>query len=330
MSTSDWTVLVLGRIHQDGLDRLNAAEGINVVTRPDKPDDLEEVVSEADAIIVRITPITEAVVARAPKLKLVARHGVGYDAVDVEALSRRGIPLALVGDVNSGAVAEHTLALMLALAKQVGLQDAEMRKGNFAIRDAFAARELSGKTILVAGFGRIGRAVARLCQAFSMTVNVYDPYVPGDVIREAGFGHVPDFRAGLPEADWVTLHVPKTPETQSLLDAEALQMMKPGAMLINVARGGLVDEAALIGALESGHLAGAGLDVFEQEPLPADDPLTRSDKVLLTPHSGAFTEECVRRMAIICAENVLARRSGNLNPSLVVNAEVLGKATGGS
>jgi D-3-phosphoglycerate dehydrogenase len=313
-----WKVLVLGRIHQGALARLRERDQFDVVERPDMPSDLLAQVQDTDVIIVRITPIDRRTIAAAPRLKLVARHGVGYDAVDVAALTTRGIPLAVVGDVNSGAVAEHTLALLLALSKKLRQYDIDLRTGNFSIRDSFSTFELNGRSILIIGFGRIGRKVTKLCQAFGMSVLISDPFMSESDVSKAG-ATLMDISSALPIADVVSIHAPKMPGTGPIIGAAELRAMKEGAVLINVARGGMVDEAALVEALLSGHLAGAGLDVFDTEPLPHDHPLVFLPSVVLTPHSAAFTAECVRRMGDACVNNVLSFAADRLDPALVVN-----------
>lgn len=316
-------VLILGKLHAAGLERLGAVAGIEIEELPDHAAELPDRVADADAIIVRMTPIDTDLIDAAPNLRIVARHGVGYEAVDVDALTRRAIPLALVGDVNSGAVAEHTLALMLALAKRLVAYDQATRAGEFAISDSFSARELSGRTVLILGFGRIGRQVARRCAAFEMSVVVADPFVEASVVREAGYRYLGDFHDALGEADYVTVHVPKSPDTEYLIGAAELGAMKPEASVLNLSRGGIVDEAALRDALVAGRLRGAALDVFEDEPPASDNPLFALDSVVVSPHCAALTEECARRMALACAENVLAVLDGRLDPALVVNREVL-------
>ena len=316
-------VLVLGKIHPAGIDRLGEA-GCTVRELPDHPADLTGHVADTDAIIVRMTRIDAAAIEAAARLRIVARHGVGYEAVDVDALTARGIPLALVGDVNSGAVAEHTLALMLGLAKRLAAYDRATRRGDFAIRDSFSARELSGKTVLVIGFGRIGREVAKRCACFGMSVIAADPFVEASTVEKAGYAHVSDFRPALDRADYVTIHVPKTPGAGYLMGASEFAALKPDAVVLNLSRGGLVDENALHDALLAGRLRGAALDVFEDEPPGRDNPLFALDSVIVSPHCAAFTEECARRMALACAENVVAAFDGRLDPALVVNRGVLG------
>ena len=316
-------VLVLGKIVDAGLEILRAASDVEYIELPQHAPDLMEHVPDADAIIVRMTAITEDVVAAAPNLKIVARHGVGYERIDVPALTAKGIPLALVGNVNALAVAEHTLAMMLTVAKKFLPYDKATRTGNFGISDSFSATELNGKTILLAGFGRIGQEVAQRCKAFGMDVLIADPFVQAADVEAAGYRFTGDFKAALPEVDWVSIHIPKTPETENFIAAPEMAAMKEGAYLVNVSRGGMVDEAALYEALKSGHLRGAALDVFEPEPPGVDNPLFELDNFLASPHCGAFTEECAQRMSSACAHNVLAAFAGNLDPAVVVNKEVL-------
>ncbi|MGH6960143.1 MAG: NAD(P)-dependent oxidoreductase, partial [Dongiaceae bacterium] len=253
------------------------------------------------------------------------RHGVGYDNIDVATLDRRGIPLTLVGNVNALSVAEHALFMMLALAKRCVAYDRATRDGNWNIRDSFGATELFGKKLLLLGFGRIGREVTRRAQAFGMIVMAYDPFVRAEAMYAARVQPVTDLRAGLPDADFVSIHLPLTPETKGIINAEALATMKKSALVISTARGGIVDEAALASALKAGTIRGAGLDVFDAEPPPAHDALLKLDNVLLSPHSAGLTEECAMRMAEVSARNVLAGLDGKLDPDLVVNKQTLRK-----
>ena len=317
-------VLVVQPIHDVGLDLLRARDDVAVSVVDDPGDEaLRAHLAEAEGVIVRNDRVDADMLAVARKLKVVARHGVGFDNVDVAALTRRGIPLAVVGDVNAVAVAEHTLYLMLAVARKSFALDRAVRTGRFAERDVIAATELWQKTLLVVGYGRIGRRVAALGRAFDMTVLVYDPLVAAAEIDAAGCRPAADFHAALPEADFVSLHAPLTGETANLIGGAELGAMKPTAILINAARGGLVDEAALHRALVDGAIGGAGLDTFAQEPPGPDNPLLALDNVVLSPHSASLTEECRRRMAIACAQHVLDAFDGTLDPAVVVNPETL-------
>ncbi|PZF78754.1 3-phosphoglycerate dehydrogenase [Aestuariivirga litoralis] len=321
-------ILVAGKLHAAGLERLKAAKDMSF-TLVDEIS-LESYlphVGTADAVILRTQPMTAEVVAAAPNLKIVSRHGVGYDAVDVKALSARGIPLAIVGDVNSRAVAEHTLMLMLATARKAAQHDAAIRRGQWNVRNRFETVELDGKTLLLVGFGRIGRRVAQLANAFGMAVAAYDPFVKPEVMAKHGVRPEPDLVKALGSADYVSLHMPGT-TAGAVMWEEEIGAMKPGAILVNAARGGLVDEAALDRALREGRLAGAGLDVFKTEPPPADDPLLANERVLLSPHAAGLTAECAARMAVASVQNVLDHFAGRLDPALVVNAAELAQAPG--
>jgi D-3-phosphoglycerate dehydrogenase len=316
-------VLVLGRIHDAGMGLLKAGRvSWDLVASP-TPDEIQAKAPGADAILIRTAPLPGAVIEAAPRLKVVSRHGVGYDNIDVAACTRRRVPVTVVGDVNSVPVAEHALMLILALAKRTVAHDRAMREGNWAIRDAFGMTELAGKALLVMGFGRIGKAVARRAAAFDMQVHVFDPYVSDNVVADMGYQPVREVTAALPGMDYVSVHMPLSPQTRNMLDAAALARLKPSASVICTARGGIVDEAALAEALISGRLRGAGLDVFEQEPPPDDLPLLKLENVVLSPHCAGLTAESAVRMSTVAAQNCLDALAGKLNADLVVNREVL-------
>lgn len=317
-------ILVAGKLHAAGLERLKDAKDMTF-TLVDEVS-LESYlphVGAADAVVLRTQPMTADVIAAAPSLKIVSRHGVGYDAVDVAALNARGIPLAIVGDVNSRAVAEHTLMLMLATARKAAQHDAAIRRGEWNVRNRFETVELDGKTLLLVGFGRIGRRVAELAGAFGMAVAAYDPFVKPEVMAKHGVRPEAVLVKALANADYVSLHMPGS-TAGAVIWEEEIRAMKPGAILINAARGGLVDEDALDQALRDGRLAGAGLDVFKSEPPAPDHPLLANERVLLSPHAAGLTAECAARMAVASVQNVLDHFAGRLDPALVVNAADIG------
>jgi D-3-phosphoglycerate dehydrogenase len=280
---------------------------------------------EADAILLRTQPMTAAEIALAPKLKIVSRHGVGYDAVDVAALSARRIPLAIVGDVNSRAVAEHTLMLMLAAARRAVPHHIAATTGNWNERNRFDAIELDGKRLLIVGFGRIGRRVAQLSLGFGMTVTVYDPFVASAQLRPFNVQHEADIGAALEAADFVTFHMPGG-NSGPLVGEAQLARMKPSAIIINTARGGLVDETALDRALRERRLWAAALDVLVDEPPFEGHRLLGNPYVTISPHNAGLTQECALRMAEAAAQNILDAFDGTLNPGLVVNSRSLGLA----
>src|ERR1700754_1287020 len=257
-------------------------------------------------------------------MKVVTRIGVGFDAVDVPALSRRKIPLMVVGSANSPSVAEQALFMMLMLAKRANELHALVRDGQWSTRLGKLPFDLFGKSVLVIGFGRIGTRTAKRCLAMEMNVLVYDPYLPAAEIRNAGYEAVADLDATLARADFVSVHCPKTTETIGMFNAARLKRMKPSAYLINTARGGIIDERALYDALVSGKLAGAGLDVFEQEPPPVGQALHQLPNVIMAPHVAGVTWEAVDRMSEQTARNILSALDGEPIRQNVINQDVLG------
>jgi D-3-phosphoglycerate dehydrogenase len=257
-------------------------------------------------------------------MKVVTRIGVGFDAVDVPALSKRKVPLMVAGTANSPSVAEHALFMMLTLAKRAVEMHSCVRDNNWPARLGMLPYDLFGKTVLIVGFGRIGTRTAKRCLAMEMNVLVYDPYKSAAEIRAAGCDPVTDLEAALPGADFVSIHCPKNPETVGMFNAARLKLMKPAAYLINTARGGIVDEKALHDALVSGRLAGAGLDVFEQEPPPAGHSLFALPNVIMAPHVAGVTREAVDRMSEQTARNILSALDGEPIRQNVINQDVLG------
>jgi D-3-phosphoglycerate dehydrogenase / 2-oxoglutarate reductase len=258
------------------------------------------------------------------EMKVVTRIGVGFDAVDVPALSKRRVPLMVAGTANSPSVAEHAVFMMLTLAKRATEMHSIVRDNRWAARLGMLPYDLFGKTVLIVGFGRIGTRTAKRCLAMEMTVLVYDPYKPAADIKAAGCEPVSDLDAVLPRADFVTIHCPKNPETVGMFNAARIKLMKPAAYLINTARGGIVDEKALHEALLSKRLAGAGLDVFEQEPPPAQHPLLALPNVIMAPHVAGVTREAVDRMSEQTARNILSALDGTPIRQNVINQDVLG------
>lgn len=323
--TEPWRVLVVEAFDRAGMEMLAARQDINLNVVPGVTDSgFDRLLRTAHAVTLRMAPFTADLIEQARSLRVVSRHGVGYDTVDLEALTRRGIPLAVTGESNPATVAEHALALMLALARKLPQYDAAQRRGEFSWRLRAETVELLDKTVLLVGCGRIGQEVARRCAAFGMRVLVHDPYISADEVSAAGWTPAEDLEAAFAITDFVSLHAPLGPETEALIDAQALAVMKPTAFLINTARGGLVDETALVAALSEGRLAGAGLDVYDPQPPKADNPLFALDNVIVTPHSAGMTREGAARIGVACAQNVLDALDGCLNPDNVVNPGVLG------
>lgn len=280
--------------------------------------------SNVNAALLGPTPWGEAEIKNAKGLQVVARIGVGYDAVDVPALSRVKVPLMTTGIANSPSVAEQAVFFMMQLAKRGNDLHAMVQNGTWAQRFSMLPSDLGGKTLLIVGFGRIGTRTAKRCLAMEMNVEVFDPYVKAEAIKAAGCTPVTDLDAALARADVVTLHCPRTPETIGMINAQRLAKMKPTAFLVNTARGGIVDEAALHAALISKKIAGAGLDVFDKEPPPTDHPLLHMPNVIVAPHVAGVTKEAVERMGIQSVKNVLSVFDGAPIAENVVNKDVLG------
>ncbi|WP_027133323.1 hydroxyacid dehydrogenase [Geminicoccus roseus] len=313
-------VLVVGRVVDEGLAVLKARADVSFEMIPEgDPEELRARLPQTNGILVRTMKLPRDLLDAAPDLKVVSRHGVGYDNVDVGCLTERKIPVAIAATANAVSVAEHAFWMMLELAKRGREHEQAVRSDNWNWRLGSHAVELQGRRLLLVGCGRIGRELAARARAFGMSVDVFDPFAPAP----DGCRQVAELEAALPEADVVSLHLPRTAATVNLFDAAMLARMKPSAILVNTARGGIIDEAALADALRAGQIRGAGLDVLDQEPPPADHPLLRVDNLLVTPHVAGVTGEAMVRMAIESAENVLAGIDGRLDPGVVVNREVL-------
>jgi len=304
---SNWKVLLT-----DGLEE-NGQAILRTVAQVDNragisADELLQVVGEYDAMIVRgRTKVTAAVLEAARNLKVVGRAGVGVDNIDLNAAKAKGVIVVNSPTATTIAVAELTLGLMLAVVREIPRADATMKAGQW-IKKELEGRELWRKTLGVIGFGRIGSEVARRAAAFDMTILAYDPLLPADVIRQRG-GEPVTLDDLLARSDIITLHLPLDESTRNLINAEAFAKMKDGVYLICAARGGIIDEAALLQALESGKVAGAGLDVFATEP-PGATPLVTHPRVVCTPHIGAQTVEAQTRAAEDIANEVLAALQG--------------------
>jgi D-3-phosphoglycerate dehydrogenase len=295
-----YLIAVADPVNDRGLELLRAVPDFEVMYAAGKPDQLAQALPRAHALLVRSeTKVTAAMLAQAPNLRLVGRAGTGVDNVDVEAATRAGIAVVNTPGGNTVSAAEQAIALMLALVRRVPWAAESMRKGEWD-RKRFSGIELSDKVLGLVGLGRIGTHVATVARALGMDVVAHDPHVPAERAKELGIALLPLDQL-LARADVVSLHLPLVDETRNLIDRRRLALMKPTAVLVNTARGGLVDEAALLEAVEAGRLAGAALDVFEQEPLPRDSVLRKADRLILTPHLAASTTEAQERVAVeIC------------------------------
>ena len=297
-----------------------------VTTAPDpRPETILPLMDDTHGLILRTgITINRELIAAADELMVISRTGGGLDNVDVAAASEKGIIVTSNLGVNTISVAEHVLSMMLALSKRLSTMDHAMRSGNFGIRYQNLPRDIYGKTIGLLGFGRIGCELGKICrQAFDMQVLAYDPYLTDEKKAECTLWvKFVGLEELLAHSDVISIHVPLTDQTRHLVDETEFSLMKPDAILINASRGGVVNEAALVKALQNNQIAGAGLDVFSEEPVPADNPLLKLDNVILTPHTAALTRECVTRMATEAAKCVLDVFAGR-EPQNVANPKVL-------
>jgi D-3-phosphoglycerate dehydrogenase len=315
-------VLLSEEIHPEGKKILEGR--FEVLVAPDRSEQtLISMVKDVDAIILRTTSkITRKVIENAPKLKIISRTGAGVDNVDVEAATERGILVCNLPAVNNISVCEHVIALIMHLAKQLSFMDKAVRTGNWKARNSNVSVELEGKVLGIVGMGNIGALVAKKCHdGLGMKILAYDPYVK-EKFKDYDYEFTDSLERLFKEADFITLHSPKTPETKGMITRELIYSMKPTAYLINAARGGIVDEQALIDALKEKRIAGAGLDVFQQEPPPSDNELLRLDNVILTPHSAALTKEATIRMAVEAAKAVVDYFEGR-RPKYIFNINEL-------
>jgi D-3-phosphoglycerate dehydrogenase len=326
MAPNTKRVLVPDVMSAAGVAILKARDDIEVIVYPPAigAADLHGMLGDAAGIALSSTPYRKPELDASPRMQVVARIGVGFDAVEVPALSARGVPLMVTGIANSTSVAEQAVFFIMALAKRAATLDAVVRHNRWTERMNQLPGEITGKTVLVVGFGRIGTRTARRCAALEMVVQVYDPNIQASVIEAAGYQPVSDLDAALPGVDFVTIHCPKTPQTIGMFGPARLARMKAGAGLVNTARGGIVDEAALYDSLVGGHLRGAGLDVFDSEPTKPDNKLFQLEQVLLAPHMAGVTTESVIGMGVATARNILSVLDGSPIAENVVNQEVLG------
>ncbi|MBW3535541.1 MAG: phosphoglycerate dehydrogenase [Gemmatimonadetes bacterium] len=316
-----FTVVATDKVKTAALQALRDDERFEVLT-VEGGDELREALRRAHGLIVRsATQVDRDLLDGAPELRVVGRAGVGVDNIDLAAATERGVAVLNAPAGNTVSAAELTLALILATVRKVAEADRSVRSGEW-VRSRFGGIELRGKTLGLVGAGRIGSEVGRRARAFGMDVVAHDPYLTDERADDLGFERV-SFEEVLERSDVVSLHVPLTAQTRGLLDARTLRTMKPSAFLVNVARGGVVDEAALVEALEEGVIAGAALDVFEEEPLQEDSPLRRAPNLVLTPHLGASTSEAQELVAGEIAEAVRAALAeGDLSRAL--NAPAIG------
>jgi D-3-phosphoglycerate dehydrogenase len=297
-------VLVSDNLAETGIEKLQAVDEFEVeVNTSLTPDELVQVVKDYDALVIRsATKVTEEVIAAADNLRVIARAGIGLDNVDITAASKRGIVVMNTPEGNVITTAEHTIAMLMALTRNIPQACRSLKEGRWD-KKKYRGREVFHKVLGIIGIGRIGRVVAERAKGLKMNVIGYDPYINPEMVEKLGIEAV-TLDELLAKSDYITIHVPKTKETTDLVNADLFGKMKPGVFLVNCARGGIVNEAALLDALNEGTVAGAAMDVFAQEP-PKDNPLVDLEQVICTPHLGASTDEAQENVAVAVAEQVI-------------------------
>lgn len=297
---------------KEGMDLLKDKAKIYVADNPNPNNYLNEM-KDADALIVRIASCDKKVIENSENLKVIGRTGVGYDSVDVNEATKRGIPVVITPGANSKSVAEHTIGMIFELSKKLIQSDKEMRRGNWEVRNELGCFEIFGKKLGIIGLGAIGYEVAKIADALGMEINWYDPF-PSHQTVDNKWKRFDDYRDLLSEVDFLSLHVPLLESTKNMISMKELEKMKNTSYLINCSRGGIINENELIKAVNEGIVAGAALDVFEEEPLRKDSKIVDIEKIILTPHSAAQTREAVVNMATMCVEGCEAILSGRKWP----------------
>ena len=310
-------ILVIQPIHEEGINLLknNSNFEYEVVDNVDT-EFLKSKIKECDGISIRTAKLSGDVIEAANNLKIISRHGVGYDNIDLEVSKKKDITLAITATANAVAVAEHVMFMILNISKRGSMYDDTVKSGKFNERNKLPKTvELWNKNILIAGFGRIGQALIKRCLGFEMNVFVFDPFVSKEFIEKRGGTKVDNLSETSKDMDAMSLHIPLNDETKNIINYELLKSMKKNCIIINAARGGIVNEVDLDRALNENLIFGAGLDVFETEPPAENNPLLKNKKVFLSPHTAAFTEECMIRMGKETIQNIFDFFDGNLENS---------------
>ena len=313
-------ILIIQPIHESGIELLK--NNINYefeIIEDTEISNLKSKIVDCDAVSIRTANLPAEAINAAENLKIISRHGVGYDNIDLKSSKDKNITIAITATANAVAVAEHVMFMLLSISKRKNMYDDSVKTGKFNERNRLPKTvELWNKNILIAGFGRIGKALIKRCLGFEMNVFVYDPFVSSDVIENIGGKKVENLEDSIKKMDAVSLHVPLTEKTKNLINYELLKTMKKNCIIINAARGGIVNETDLDRALNENLIFGAGIDVFEKEPPIDNNPLLKNEKVFLSPHTASFTEECMTRMGIETIQNIVDFFDEKLDKSKIV------------
>ena len=312
-------ILVIQNIHQEGINLLKGNSSYEFEIFDEINEDLKQKIVDCDAISIRTAKLPNEIISSAKKLQVISRHGVGYDNIDLKSTKEIGATLTITATANAVAVAEHVMFMLLNISKRKDMYDQSVKLGKFNDRNKLPKTiELWGKNILIAGFGRIGQALIKRCLGFEMNVFVYDPYINDEKIKSLGGKKVNDIKEAVKEMDAISLHMPLNDETKNIINYNLLRSMKTNCIVINAARGGIINEIDLDKALRENLIFGAGLDVFETEPPKSDNPLLKNDKVFLSPHTAAFTEECMIRMGKETIQNIIDFFEKKLDKSKII------------
>ena len=314
-------LLIAGAIHESGIELIKTRRDFTY-TYISENDDLsyKKLLKDADALVIRTQPLNRADILNTHNLKIVSRHGVGYDAIDVNALTEKSITLAIVGDVNSQSVAEHSMTLLLAAFKRLMKNDRAVRIGPWNYRNKLEPLEVYGKNLLILGYGRIGRRLAKMANAFDMNVYAYDPYVEIEHFCNESVKKIENLELAIRDADCISINMPKM--QNPLITKNEFDCMKTGVVIVNTARGGIINEDDLLQALNNGKVGAAGLDVFDHEPPLSDNPFAALDQVILSPHVAGLSKESAEAMSLSSVQNAIDFFDGNLDVSLVVNKKI--------
>ena len=312
-------ILVIQNIHQEGINLLKGNSSYEFEIFDEINEDLKQKIVDCDAISIRTAKLPNEIISSAKKLQVISRHGVGYDNIDLKSTKEIGATLTITATANAVAVAEHVMFMLLNISKRKDMYDQSVKLGKFNNRNKLPKTiELWGKNILIAGFGRIGQALIKRCLGFEMNVYVYDPYINDEKIKSLGGKKVNDLKEAVKEMDAISLHMPLNDETKNIVNYDLLRSMKTNCIVVNAARGGIINEVDLDKALRENLIFGAGLDVFETEPPKSDNPLLKNDKVFLSPHTAAFTEECMIRMGKETIQNIIDFFEKKLDKSKII------------
>ena len=319
-------VIIWEHIDESGIRLLENSNGVETVYYDDKPVSDEEVfgsLEQADAVMVRIRDFTGEMIQRAPNLAIIAKHGVGYDQIDVAAATERKIPVTITPEANSDSVADHAMALMLSMSRDLVRATTDVRTGQFSRREHYIGLELRGKTLGIIGLGRIGSRVAKRCAlGFGMRVLAFDPFISAEEAKERHGELIGELEPLLRASDYISIHAPLTELTENMIGEKELKIMKPEAILLNTARGGIVNEADLYLALKNHWIRAAGLDVCVKEPpLPDENPLLELENVIISPHIAGSAKEAAIKMATHAAEEILRVLNGE-RPKYPINPEI--------